>query len=88
MFVFFSWWSMIVHLSWSLLGVAEKFDPMTSADPPSGAFARVLYAVFLIIGAILLINMLIALLSNTYQRVEVSNYIYHLQSVIFYTPSD
>ena len=76
MFLFFSWWSVISYLSWSLLGVAEKFD-MTSADPPSVAFARVLYAVFLIVGAILLINMLIALLSNTYQRVEVSNYIYH-----------
>ncbi|KAJ7379865.1 hypothetical protein OS493_012618, partial [Desmophyllum pertusum] len=41
---------------------------MTSVDAPSETLARLFYATFLIFGAILLINMLIALLSNTYQR--------------------
>ncbi|KAJ7386821.1 hypothetical protein OS493_006851 [Desmophyllum pertusum] len=64
------WWAMITHLGWSLLGVAEDFDPMNSVDFPSEKLARILYAGFLIMGVILLVNMLIALLSNTYQRIE------------------
>ena len=64
---------MVTFLGWSLLGASEDFDPiaMSSADFPSQTLARILYASFLIMGAILLINMLIALLSNTYQRIEV-----------------
>ncbi|KAJ7379858.1 hypothetical protein OS493_012610 [Desmophyllum pertusum] len=64
------WWTMITHLGWTLLGVSEEFDPMISVDAPSENLARLLYATFLILGVILLINMLIALLSNTYQRTE------------------
>ncbi|KAJ7379860.1 hypothetical protein OS493_012612 [Desmophyllum pertusum] len=63
-----SWWTVITHLCWTLLGVSEESDHMTSVDVPSETLARLLYATFLIFGAILLINMLIALLSNTYQR--------------------
>ena len=63
---------MITHFGWSLLGASEEFDPMTSVDFPSVILARILYAGFLIMGVVLLINMLIALLSNTYQRVQVS----------------
>ena len=62
---------MITFLGWSLLGAPEDFDPMTSVDFPSQTLARILYAGFLVMGVILLINMLIALLSNTYQRIEV-----------------
>ena len=58
-------------MGWSLLGVSEEFDPLKSVDIPSVILARILYACFLIMGVILLINMLIALLSNTYQRIEV-----------------
>lgn len=61
---------MIGHLSWSLLGVSES-DPMESVDAPSENIARILYAAFLIFAVILLLNMLIALLCNTYQRIEV-----------------
>jgi len=64
------WWTMITFLGWSLLGASEDFDPMTSADFPSQTLARILYAAFLVMGVILLVNMLIALLSNTYQRIE------------------
>ena len=60
-------------MGWSLLGVSEEFDPLKSVDLPSVILARILYAGFLIMGVILLINMLIALLSNTYQRIEVKH---------------
>ena len=71
MSLFCSWWTMITYLGWSLLGIAEDFDPLKATDFPSESLARILYAGFLIMGAILLINMLIALLSNTYQRIKV-----------------
>lgn len=74
---------MITHLGWSLLGVAENFDPMNSVDFPSEKLARILYAGFLIMGVILLVNMLIALLSNTYQRIEVRDYVERSSLQIF-----
>ena len=69
--LFGSWWSMVTHLGWSLLGVSEESDPMASVDLPSVTIARILYAAFLIFAVILLLNMLIALLCNTWQRTEV-----------------
>jgi len=63
---------MIIYMGWTLLGVSDDFDPMKSVDLPSMILAQVLLAFFLIMGVILLINMLIALLSNTYQRIEVN----------------
>ncbi|KAJ7393957.1 hypothetical protein OS493_003626 [Desmophyllum pertusum] len=63
------WWAMFQYLCWSLLGVAE-LDPLDSVDSPSVALAHLLFGAFLIMGVILLVNMMIALLSNTYQRVE------------------
>ena len=62
---------MFTHLGWSLLGPSGEFDRLASADVISVSIARIFFAVFLIIGVILLINMLIALLSHTYQRTEV-----------------
>ncbi|XP_078372504.1 uncharacterized protein LOC144656151 isoform X2 [Oculina patagonica] len=63
------WWSMVKHLCWSLLGIAE-LDPLDSVDSPSVTLVHFLYGAFLVMGVILLVNMMIALLSNTYQRVE------------------
>ncbi|KAJ7393952.1 hypothetical protein OS493_003621 [Desmophyllum pertusum] len=63
------WWEMFTHLCWSLLGIAD-LDPLDSVDSPSVTLARFLFGAFLIMGVILLVNMMIALLSNTYQRVE------------------
>lgn len=62
---------MLSHLGWSLLSSSEDSGPMTSVDPPSAFLARIFFATFLIVGVVLLINMLIALLSNTYQKIEV-----------------
>lgn len=62
---------MFSHLGLSLLDQSEESDPMTSVDPPSVILAKIFFVAFLILGVILLINMLIALLSNTYQKTEV-----------------
>ena len=61
---------MLKHFLWSLLGIAD-LDPLDSVDNPSVILAYFLYGVFLIMAVILLINMMIALLSNTYQQVAV-----------------
>ena len=68
---------MFKHLCWSLLGIAE-LDPLDSVDSASVTLAKLLFGVFLIMGVLLLVNMMIALLSNTYQRVEVTNFGYFL----------
>jgi len=70
--VCFSFWEILTHLSWSLLEIEQDSNPLNSVDTPSVALAKLLYAVFLFIAVILLVNMLIALLSHTYQRVKVS----------------
>ncbi|KAJ7378998.1 hypothetical protein OS493_018792 [Desmophyllum pertusum] len=63
------WWIIVKHLIWSLLGIVD-LDPLDSTDKPSVTVVHFLYGAFLIMGVILLINMMIALLSNTYTRVE------------------
>ena len=72
--VCFSWWEILTHLSWSLLEIDQEFNPLNSVDTPSETIAKLFYASFLFIAVILLVNMLIALLSHTYQRVKVSDY--------------
>ena len=71
----FSWWTVVEHLCWSLLGMSE-LDPLDSVDHPSETIARFLFGLFLVLGVILLINMMIALLSNTYQRVQVKLFVF------------
>ncbi|XP_068737190.1 uncharacterized protein [Montipora capricornis] len=63
------WWKMVGHLCWSLLGAVDV-DLLESADGPSVTLVNFLYGAFLVMGVILLINMMIALLSNTYQKVQ------------------
>ena len=70
--MFFSWWNMATYLVWSLLGVAD-LNWLNSVDNPSVSLVHVLYSFFLIMAVILLVNMMIALLSNTYQQVQVLN---------------
>ena len=70
LFSIHSWWKMARHLCWSLLGDVD-LGPLESADNPSVILVHFLYGAFLLMGAILLINMMIALLSNTYQKVQV-----------------
>ena len=61
------------HLCWSLLGIAE-LETLDSVDSATVTLAHLLYGIFLVVGVILLVNMMIALLSNTYQRVEVRTF--------------
>jgi len=69
----FSWWKITTHLGWSLLELSEGLELFNSVDSISEHLARVLFAAYLVVALILLINMLIALLSNTYQQVQVSD---------------
>lgn len=69
-FLINSWWKMVRHLCWSLMGAVD-IDVLESADDPSVMLVNFLYGAFLVMGVILLINMMIALLSNTYQKVQV-----------------
>ncbi|XP_020900750.1 short transient receptor potential channel 5-like [Exaiptasia diaphana] len=64
------WWRSLLHLVWSLLGIAD-LDPLKSSDGPSNILAQLLYGLFLIMAVVMMMNMMIALLSNTYQHVEV-----------------
>ncbi|CAH3192469.1 unnamed protein product [Porites evermanni] len=63
------WWLIAKHLCWSLLGMAEV-DSLNSVDEATVTLCKVLYAIYLVVAGVLLMNMMIALLSNTYQRVE------------------
>ncbi|XP_022803157.1 short transient receptor potential channel 7-like [Stylophora pistillata] len=67
--LFFSWWNMATHLGWSLLGLPDQ-DKLNSVDSRSVYLIYLLYSFFLIMVVILLVNMMIALLSNTYQQVQ------------------
>ena len=66
-----SWWEILKHLCWTLLGMTELevFNP--GVETPSDHLAQALYAVFIIAALVLLVNMMIAVLSNTYERVQV-----------------
>ena len=53
-------------------------ETMESRDNLSTAVVSVLYVLFLILSVIMLVNMLVALLTNTYNKVEVSSYLHRL----------
>lgn len=60
------------HLIWSVFGLTN-LETIESHDELSAAVVGVLYVLFLILSVIMLINMLVALLTNTYNKVEVRN---------------
>ena len=66
----FSWWAMAKHLAWSCLGMTG-LEALDSIDHPTMTLSYLLYSLFLIMVVILLVNMMIALLSNTYEQVQV-----------------
>ena len=61
-----------MHLGWALLELSDGLDFFKSADSFSQTLAQLLFGAYLVMALILLINMLIALLSNVYQQVQVS----------------
>ena len=46
-----------------------EIDSLNSVDEATVTLCKVLYAIYLVVAGVLLMNMMIALLSNTYQRV-------------------
>lgn len=68
---FTRWWDIARHLARSLLGMTS-LTPFESLKEhgPSAILANLLYMMFLVVGVILLINLMIALLSNTYEKVQ------------------
>ena len=83
-FLFYSWWKITDHLGKSILDLSDGLDFFGPPDSLSKHLAYVLFGFYLVMGLIFLINMLIALLSNTYQRVQVRLFVcvfYHF----FYT---
>ena len=59
-----------MHLIWSVFGLTD-LDKMHSSTSSASHAALVLYLAFLILSVIMLINMLVALLTNTYDNVKV-----------------
>lgn len=54
-----------------MVDLSEGLTPLKAADSVSETVAHLLYAGYRVSALILLINMLIALFSNTYQRLQV-----------------
>ena len=72
--IFSSLFKASTHLIWSVFGLTNP-ETMESRDNLSTTVVGVLYVMFLILSVIMLVNMLVALLTNTYNKVEVSNYL-------------
>lgn len=79
LFLYFpcSWWKIAGHLKWSLLGMSSR-QLFSLDDSSSTTLGYLLYTLFLVMGVILLINILIALLSNTYQQVQVTRHYFSM----------
>ena len=60
----------MTHLVWTLLGITE-LDPFDANESSSDLLAKIVYAIFIIGALVLLVNMMIAVLSHTYERVQV-----------------
>lgn len=75
--IFSSLFKASTHLIWSVFGLTNP-ETMESRDNLSTAVVSVLYVLFLILSVIMLVNMLVALLTNTYNKVEVSSYLHRL----------
>ena len=72
------------HLVWSVFGLTNRAT-LESQDKLSTTVVSVLYVMFLVISVIMLVNMLVALLNNTYNKVEVRIYLFHLSAFIHIT---
>ena len=66
----FSWYNIMKHLVWTLLGITE-LEIFSTTESASDFLATILYAIFIVVALVLLVNMMIAVLSHTYERVQV-----------------
>ena len=66
----FSWYNIMKHLVWTLLGITE-LEIFSTTESASDFLGTILYAIFIVVALVLLVNMMIAVLSHTYERVQV-----------------
>ncbi|XP_068762523.1 uncharacterized protein [Montipora capricornis] len=66
----YSWLGITSQLGLSLLDLSDGLDYFRSADSSSETLAHCLFAAYLVMVLILLVNLLIALLTNTYNKVQ------------------
>ena len=52
------------------MGITE-LDIFSTTESASDFLATILYAIFIVVALVLLVNMMIAVLSHTYERVQV-----------------
>ena len=62
-------WSMIGLVFWGILN-PEYPDSAFSTETPEGLFAIAIYAIYCVIAIIVLLNLLVAIMNNTIQRVH------------------
>ena len=68
--MFFSLYKTARQLVWSVFGLMELEDLESHTDLTSEILG-ILYLIFLILSVIMLVNILVALLTNTYERYRV-----------------
>ena len=59
------------QLIFALVELSDGFDFFKSSDSYSNIIIELLFVAYVTVNLIVVVNMLIALLSNTYQRVQV-----------------
>ncbi|XP_020895906.1 transient receptor potential cation channel subfamily M member 2 [Exaiptasia diaphana] len=67
------WWHFFEFLAWSTVGSSDP-DLLTLTTSVPNYISKTFYMLFLIVAAVMIMNMLIALLSNIYQLVEENAY--------------
>ena len=70
------------HLIWSVFGLTN-LETLESHDIWSNTVVGILFVMFLVLSVIMLINMLVALLTNAYNKVEVNNFAVTFDQVSF-----
>ena len=70
---FFSLYKAARQLVWSVFGIMESTD-LESHTSLTSEIVGFLYLIFLILSVIMLVNILVALLTSTYERYRVIDY--------------
>ena len=70
-YIWFRMWASLTILFWSLFGLIE-LSSFGTEDGAETSVGLVLLALWLVLAVIILLSMLIALISNAFQRVQVN----------------
>ena len=82
LFLLHSLFKASTHLIWSVFGLTN-LETLESHDIRSNTVVGILFVMFLVLSVIMLINMLVALFTNTYNKVEVNNLAVTFDQVTF-----